>query len=100
MASKSARIMDAALASGAMAFMLDDWITKSYNRPSPDILDLQRVDPPTAAMLLRQHSLDPAKPKHSQIKLLDKDIDHAHRVHSRPIAQTPAPGCHGTRRPI
>src|SRR5215469_14922359 len=32
MASKSARIMDAALASGAIAFLLDDWIANSYNR--------------------------------------------------------------------
>src|SRR6476620_1215945 len=45
MASKSARIMDAALASGAIAFMLDDWIANSYNRPEPDLLDLQGIDP-------------------------------------------------------
>ena len=51
MASKSARIMDAALASGAIAFMLDDWITKSYCRPEPNLLDLQREEPTSAAML-------------------------------------------------
>src|SRR5258708_3260578 len=55
MASKSARIMDAALASGAIAFMFDDWIVQSYNRPQPDIPDYQHVDPHTAALLLRQH---------------------------------------------
>lgn len=55
MASKSARIMDAALASGAIAFMLDDWIANSYSRPEPDIPDFQNIDPHTAAMLLRQH---------------------------------------------
>lgn len=55
MASKSAKIMDAALASGAIAFMLDDWLGRSYNRPEPDIPDYQHVDPHTAAMLLRQH---------------------------------------------
>ena len=45
MASKSDRIMDAALASGAIAFLLDDWIAKSFNRPEPDLLDLQGVAP-------------------------------------------------------
>lgn len=55
MASKSARIMDAALASGAIAFMLDNWIVQAYNRPHPDIPDYQHVDPHTAALLLRQH---------------------------------------------
>jgi len=71
MASKSARIMDAALASGAMAFMLDDWITKSYNRPSPDILDLLHVDPYTAATLLRQHWYLGDKPIANIVHLLE-----------------------------
>jgi Zn-dependent peptidase ImmA (M78 family)/DNA-binding XRE family transcriptional regulator len=71
MASKSARIMDAALASGAIAFMLDDWITKSYNRPSPDILDLQHVAPHTAAMLMRQHWNLGDKPIANMVHLLE-----------------------------
>jgi Zn-dependent peptidase ImmA (M78 family)/DNA-binding XRE family transcriptional regulator len=71
MASKSARIMDAALASGAMAFMLDDWITKSYNRPSTDILDLQHVDASTAATLLRQHWNLGDKPIANMVHLLE-----------------------------
>ena len=53
-ASKSGKIMDAALASGAIAFLLDDWITKSFSRPEPRanikdsivvIVDLLSVDP-------------------------------------------------------
>ena len=55
MASKTARVMDAALASGTIAFLLDDWIDRLFNRPAPDIPDCHDVDPQTAAMLLRQH---------------------------------------------
>ena len=71
MASKSARIMDAALASGAIAFMLDDWIAKTYNRPEPDLIDLQGVDAPTAATLLRQHWRLGDKPIANMIHLLE-----------------------------
>ena len=71
MASKSARIMDAALASGAIAFMLDDWITGSYDRPSPDILDLHHVAPFTAATLLRQHWSLGDKPIANMVHLLE-----------------------------
>jgi Zn-dependent peptidase ImmA (M78 family)/transcriptional regulator with XRE-family HTH domain len=71
MASKSARIMDAALASGAIAFMLDDWIAKTYDRPGPAVLDLQRVEPHTAAMLLRQHWRLGDKPIANMIHLLE-----------------------------
>lgn len=71
MASKSARIMDAALASGAIAFLLDDWIAQSYNRPEPDILDLQHVEPHMAAMLLRQHWQLGDKPIANMIHLLE-----------------------------
>jgi Zn-dependent peptidase ImmA (M78 family)/DNA-binding XRE family transcriptional regulator len=71
MASKSARIMDAALASGAIAFMLDDWIAKTFDRPAPDLLDLQHVEPHTAAMLLRQHWRLGDKPIANMIHLLE-----------------------------
>lgn len=71
MASKSARIMDAALASGAIAFMLDDWIAKSYNRPEPDLIDLQSVEPHAGAILLRQHWRLGDKPIANMIHLLE-----------------------------
>lgn len=71
MASKSARIMDAALASGAIAFLLDDWIAKTYNRPEPNLVDLQGVDPHTAATLLRQHWRLGDKPIANMIYLLE-----------------------------
>ena len=71
MASKSARVMDAALASGAIAFMLDDWIAKIYNRPEPNIIDLHGVEPPMAAILLRQHWRLGDKPIANMIHLLE-----------------------------
>jgi Zn-dependent peptidase ImmA (M78 family)/DNA-binding XRE family transcriptional regulator len=71
MASKSARIMDAALASGAIAFILDDWIAKSYNRPESDLIDLHSVDPHTSATLLRQHWRLGDKPIANMIHLLE-----------------------------
>jgi Zn-dependent peptidase ImmA (M78 family)/DNA-binding XRE family transcriptional regulator len=71
MASKSGRIMDAALASGAIAFMLDDWITRSYCRPEPDLLDLQREEPAAAATLLRHHWRLGDKPIANMVHLLE-----------------------------
>lgn len=71
MASKSDRIMDAALASGAVAFLLDDWLTKQYLRPEPDVLDLQHESPETAAMLLRQHWGLGHKPIANMVHLLE-----------------------------
>jgi Zn-dependent peptidase ImmA (M78 family)/DNA-binding XRE family transcriptional regulator len=71
MASKSGRIMDAALASGAIAFMLDDWIAKSYFRPEPDLLDLQHQEPAAAAILLRQHWRLGDKPIANMVHLLE-----------------------------
>lgn len=71
MASKSGRIMDAALASGAIAFLLDDWISCSYSRPEPDILDLQHQDPISAAMLMRQHWSIGEKPVENMVHLLE-----------------------------
>jgi Zn-dependent peptidase ImmA (M78 family) len=71
MASKSDRIMDAALASGAIAFLLDDWITTTYSRPEPNILDLQRLDPSSAAVLLRQHWNLGHKPIANVVHLLE-----------------------------
>lgn len=71
MASKSGRIMDAALASGAIAFMFDDWITKSYFRPDADLLDLQHEKPGAAAVLLRQHWWLGDKPIANMVHLLE-----------------------------
>ena len=72
MASKSGRIMDAALASGAIAFLLDDWVARQYFRPDPNLPDLDGVkDPETAANILRQHWRLGDKPIENMVHLLE-----------------------------
>jgi Zn-dependent peptidase ImmA (M78 family)/DNA-binding XRE family transcriptional regulator len=71
MASKSLRTMDAALASGVIAFLLDDWIARQFSRPEPNTLDLQHEDPVAAAMLIRQYWRLGDKPIQNMIFLLE-----------------------------
>lgn len=71
MASKSGKIMDAALASGAIAFLFDDWIADQFDRGGPDILDLQHEKPHVAAMLLRQYWKLGDKPIKNMVHLLE-----------------------------
>ncbi|MEQ1531193.1 MAG: XRE family transcriptional regulator, partial [Methylococcales bacterium] len=56
LASKTARVMDAALASGAVAYLVDDWIGERYNRVPLDLPEFEPEMPPAlAARALRQH---------------------------------------------
>lgn len=55
MSSMLARERDAALAAGAFAFMLSDWIDERFELPSPDLLDLSGETPAAAARMLREH---------------------------------------------
>jgi Zn-dependent peptidase ImmA (M78 family)/DNA-binding XRE family transcriptional regulator len=55
LARMSASDREAALAAGALAFALNDWIERRFTLPVPDLLDLPDEDPETAAMALRQH---------------------------------------------
>lgn len=71
MASKSGKVMDAALSSGAIAFLLDDWISARFNRSEPNLLDLQGEQPETAAMLLRQYWGLGDKPIKNMVHLLE-----------------------------
>jgi len=71
MASKSGKIMDAALASGALAFLLDDWFSNKYDRPEPNVPDLRHQQPETAAIMLRQHWRLGDKPIENMIHLLE-----------------------------
>lgn len=71
MASKSHKIMEAALASGAFAFMLDDWIANQFTRPELQLLDLQHEKPATAAGLLRQFWRLGDKPIKNMVHLLE-----------------------------
>lgn len=55
LSSLTARQRDAALASGTIAFLLDDWVTERFNLPKPDLLDLRDESPGAAAAALRDH---------------------------------------------
>jgi Zn-dependent peptidase ImmA (M78 family)/transcriptional regulator with XRE-family HTH domain len=74
LASKSARIMNAALASGALAYLFDDWIARRYERAEldlPDFSEAQGMSPATAAKLLRQQWRLGDKPVENMIHLLE-----------------------------
>lgn len=71
MASKSGKIMDAALASGAIAYLLDDWIGNQFSRPDPHLIDLQHEKPEVAAGLLRQVWRLGDKPIKNMVHLLE-----------------------------
>jgi Zn-dependent peptidase ImmA (M78 family)/DNA-binding XRE family transcriptional regulator len=55
MARMTAGQRDAALAAGALAMLIHDWISERFRLPEPDLLDLRMEDPEAAAMMLRQH---------------------------------------------
>lgn len=77
LASKSGKVMDAALASGAMAFLFDDWIWRSdrYERIEPDLPDLssgsELIAPDLAAQILRQQWRLGDKPIENMVHLLE-----------------------------
>jgi len=71
MARMAASHREAALASGALAFLLNDWIDDRFTLPSPDLLDLREEDPETAAMMLRQHWMLGEKPIRNVVHLLE-----------------------------
>jgi Zn-dependent peptidase ImmA (M78 family)/DNA-binding XRE family transcriptional regulator len=49
-----ARLRDQALASGALAFALSDWIDRHFDLPAPDVPELPGLDPETAARAVRE----------------------------------------------
>jgi Zn-dependent peptidase ImmA (M78 family) len=55
MSRMSAARREAALAAGALSFLLNDWIEERFNLPAPDVLDLPDEDPAAAAMALRHN---------------------------------------------
>lgn len=71
LASKSQKIMDAALASGALAYLFDDWVSEKYGRVETDLLDLQHYDPISAAKMMRQHWRIGDMPVENMIHLLE-----------------------------
>lgn len=72
LSSKTNQVMDAALASGALAYVFDDWVSKRYNRGPLDLPEYPADMPPqTAARLLRQHWRLGEKPIENMVHLLE-----------------------------
>jgi len=72
LSSKTQRIMDAALASGAVAYLFDDWVSERYNRIELDLPEFEpEMKPQLAAKLLRQHWRLGDKPIENMVHLLE-----------------------------
>jgi Zn-dependent peptidase ImmA (M78 family)/DNA-binding XRE family transcriptional regulator len=72
LASKSAKIMDAALASGSLSYLFDDWISERYQLVELDLPELgPGIDAETAAMMLRHHWRLGDKPIENMVHLLE-----------------------------
>ncbi len=72
LASKSDRIMDAALASGALAYVFDDLISQRYNQIEVDLPDFKEgIAPDIGAKLLRQQWRLGDKPIENMVHLLE-----------------------------
>lgn len=54
MSSLAARERDAALAAGALAFAVDDWVRQRFELPATDLLDFSGEEPEAAARSLRE----------------------------------------------
>lgn len=55
MSKMTAKQRDKAIAAGALAYLLIDWVEKNFDLPEVDLPDLREEDPETAASTLRQH---------------------------------------------
>lgn len=72
LSSKTARIMGAALQSGTMSYIFDDWISTMYGRVELDLPEFEPEMPPqVAAKLLRQHWRLGDKPIANMVHLLE-----------------------------
>ena len=67
-----ARDRDAALAAGALAFILSDWVDQLFKLPANDLLDLKEdIDPHAAARYLRQKWGLGERPVRNMVHLLE-----------------------------
>ncbi len=71
MSDMAARDRDAALAAGALAFSVDDWVRERFDLPKTDILDLTGEEPEAAARALRQVWSLGEKPIRNMVHLLE-----------------------------
>ncbi|MFY0752413.1 ImmA/IrrE family metallo-endopeptidase [Pseudomonas sp. NFX5] len=69
--SMTAKQTDAALASGALGYLFNDWVASKFNLPTQDLLDLRDEDPVSAAASIRRHWGLGFRPIPNLIKLLE-----------------------------
>lgn len=67
----SARQRDAALAAGSFAFEVHDWISKRFELPKPQLMNLRDEDPISAAETLRSHWGLGTQPIEHMVKVLE-----------------------------
>jgi Zn-dependent peptidase ImmA (M78 family)/DNA-binding XRE family transcriptional regulator len=69
--SMSAAMRDAALAAGALGFLIADWVEEKFNLPEIKLPDLRLFEPEAAAQALRQEWTLGEKPISNMIHLLE-----------------------------
>lgn len=69
--SMTAKQTDAALASGALGCVFNDWISEKFNLPTPNLPQLRDEDPASAASAIRRHWGIGFRPIPNLIKLLE-----------------------------
>jgi Zn-dependent peptidase ImmA (M78 family)/DNA-binding XRE family transcriptional regulator len=67
----SSKQRDAAIAAGAIAFLLSDWLESEFDLPEPDIPDLREDTPETAALSLRHYWGIGERPIKNMVHLLE-----------------------------
>lgn len=67
----TSRQRDAAVAAGALAYVLSDWLENEFDLPDVDLPDLREDKPETAAMSLRQYWGLGERPVKNMIHLLE-----------------------------
>ena len=67
----TARERDSALAAGAIAFLLDDWVHERFELPVADLADMRGEDPEIASRSLRQEWAIGERPIKNMVHLLE-----------------------------
>src|SRR5579872_6894437 len=67
----TSRQRDAAVAAGALAYILADWLEAEFDLPNVDLLDLREDTPEVAAMSLRHHWGLGERPIKNMVHLLE-----------------------------
>lgn len=71
MSKMTAKQREAAVAAGALAFLLSDWLDQEFDLPAPDVPDLRDALPEQAAAELREYWAGGNKPIKNVVHLLE-----------------------------